>query len=311
MAEVQLVELLRSANIPVFNQVVTALIAGPNVIVDLTGADLTRLDLSEAAFWRCDLSGANLCQSRVRALVLAGARISDTVLEGVTFVDDPRPVTEVRLLWRDDPAAWNEHRAKQGFTVMSGCNFDGRVFGAVNLAQMSMTTCRFVGADLTACTGLDHLKLVGARLDGANLRGVRAFALDLQRAVLDGAHLDSVVLDSAQFTQGSARAICCVGATLKSTLASRWRAPGAVFDGASLSDVHLADAVLTDASFRNASLSNCLLVDADLRGCVFENTTFVRCSFAGADVAGARFERCHGLDLTAAVNRQSATVRPP
>lgn len=117
MADNDLVGLLRSQNVLVFNQVATILTENQDTLIDLAQADLSNLDLSEVRLWRCDLTGANLSNSKLRAFVLAGALLRSTNLTNTSFVDDPEPLNQILMLWNQDADAGNAYRKQKSRIV--------------------------------------------------------------------------------------------------------------------------------------------------------------------------------------------------
>lgn len=258
--------------------------------------------------WRCDLTGANLSNSKLRAFVLAGALLRSTNLTNTSFVDDPEPLNQILMLWSQDADAWNAYRKQKSRIVLSGCIFNGAQFPAFDLSDISLTSGYFIDADLSACTAFDNLSLIGARLQRANLRAIKAFGLKLQRANLSNANCEAITLDCADLSDAIAHHTNFTRANLSNTIATNLQAPNASFDHATLHKALFSSADLSGASFKHCAISASLFSNARLQNCTFENTSFTKCSFAGTDLTAARFIRCTDLDLSGAHNAELAEI---
>jgi uncharacterized protein YjbI with pentapeptide repeats len=155
------------------------------------------------------------------------------------------------------------------------------------------------GADLRDLDlrGIDLSKAIlrgalfsGTRLDGALLDGAQ-----LAGAVLDGAILRGTSLRAADLTGVSAQAASFPDSVLEDATFERGTLVGADFRGAAAGGVDFTGADLTRADFSRASLAEAELVRARLEGALFEKTKLHGASLDEAIASRARFD---GSDLT-------------
>ncbi|MEM8971101.1 MAG: pentapeptide repeat-containing protein [Pseudomonadota bacterium] len=139
----------------------------PNIIPNLSDADLSDADLSDADFMPADLSGANLIAADLSGADLSGANLSGANLSGANLsgVD----------LCRTNLSGANLHRANISDADLMGADLSGANLIAADLS----------GADLSA-----------TELSSANLRAANLSRAILQLANLSGAELKRANLES-------------------------------------------------------------------------------------------------------------------
>jgi uncharacterized protein YjbI with pentapeptide repeats len=169
---------------------------------------------------------------------------------------------------------------------LSGLDFSGANFRAARLNQAKLT-----GAKLDSAI-LDQAWLIEADLSRASLKGVRAFAAQMQRLRGDGADFS-----------GARVAGDLTGASLRA----------AIFDGANLSadmknqSMGLMRAVMRSTQLQGARFVGAGMMSVDMRfahaaGADFSDADLTNVDAAGADFTGATFRgaKVSGLDLDAA-----------
>jgi Pentapeptide repeats (8 copies)/Ion channel len=152
----------------------------PDIVVDLSGADLTGANLSGA-----NLSGANLATSNPTLANLAGTNFTRADLTGANFT-----------------------RADLTGANLTGANCTGANFGLADLTKAilisaDLTSASLFKANLTNAililanlTGATLGDLTGANLSSANLAGANAAAVKWNRRKMHGKYLGIRGLDS-------------------------------------------------------------------------------------------------------------------
>jgi uncharacterized protein YjbI with pentapeptide repeats len=142
--------------------------------------------------------------------------------------------------------------------------------------------------------------VVGANLEGKDLKYAQARGAFLARADLSNANLRGADLSYAYLQQADLE-----GAHLMLAYLSRARMEKADMKAADLEDAYLGEAQLQHADLRSARLTGALLVDADLRdadlsfaqldGAILSNANLANAVFFGAALQGANLEFAHNL----------------
>jgi uncharacterized protein YjbI with pentapeptide repeats len=150
--------------------------------------------------------------------------------------------------------------------------------------------------------------LVGRDLSGRDLRGVDlSFAL-LRKANLAGAKLAGANLTGADLGAADLTGADLTGADLTQTSFTEARAPGAVFDEATLARTLFVKTDLEGASFARAQGTMSMFQEAVLRGAKLPGARFHKAFFGksnldGADFTGADLDTSGFIDVSAAQAR--------
>jgi uncharacterized protein YjbI with pentapeptide repeats len=190
----------------------------PEVMPDLSGAQL-----SDAKLLGADLRGANLSEANLSGADLRGADISEANLSGADLRGaDLRRAGLLRagLSWANLSEAYLSE-AHLSLADLTGANLSGADLREANLTGANLSGASLSGASLTG-VDLSDANLSGARLRGANLSGAYLGGMDLSEADLGGANLSGADLSRANLR-------------------------GADLRGATLHFVNLDRAILTDA----------------------------------------------------------------
>jgi uncharacterized protein YjbI with pentapeptide repeats len=186
----------------------------------------------------------------------------------------------------DDPA----QRTRDGLDLR-GAQLPGVDLSGLPLARLrgGLDPSRWRTApspDLDAAAlNLESAILHGAHLEGAILPGARLPSADLTDASLDGALLGGAHLEAAICTRATFAGATLDAAHAKDAIFTEIKAPGASFLGANLENALLDDALLDGAALRLARLQGAALVGASLAG--VDCTT---ANLAGASLQGARLD---------------------
>ena len=142
--------------------------------------------------------------------------------------------------------------------------------------------------------------VVGANLEGKDLKYAQARGAFLARADLSNANLRGADLSYAYLQQADLE-----GAHLMMAYLSRARMEKADMKAADLEDAYLGEAQLQNADLRSARLTGALLVDADLRdanlsfaqldGAILSNANLANAVLFGAALQGANLEFAQNL----------------
>jgi Pentapeptide repeats (8 copies) len=134
----------------------------PEIVPDLSGADLRRARLRSADLSRAQLGGANLSRSDLRRARLVRAHLIQTNLSGANLTG--AFLTAALMNWANLSSA-NLTRASFSWALLSGANLR-----SANLNQADLTYTMLAQTDLT-----------GADLSGSHIYGVSAWSLKLKR----------------------------------------------------------------------------------------------------------------------------------
>lgn len=153
-------------------------------IVTLSQADLSKIDLHDVSLNKLDLSGTNF-----RGANLSGAWLNKTNLSGAIF-------SGANL------SGANFSKANLSGAFFIGSNLNGTVFSNANLSRVSFSGANF-----------DGTMLFGANLSDANFtlakyvveedissKLIKAIKVDLRKAHLKGATIDSLSLEEVSLT---------------------------------------------------------------------------------------------------------------
>jgi uncharacterized protein YjbI with pentapeptide repeats len=204
----------------------------PDILPDLTGADLNRANLTRADLSKANLQGADLREAELGEANLVGAHLD-----------------KANLLHAKLPGT-NLSKAELREANLSGTDLKRACLTEANLTRATLLIADLGGADLGGAD-LGGAELGAAKFIGANLSGAKLSSASLIAANLSGADLSSASLDYA-YLFGDLT--------------------GADLHGADLHSADLTGANLTGANLRGADLTFVTLVstnltDADLTGC--------------------------------------------
>jgi uncharacterized protein YjbI with pentapeptide repeats len=152
---------------------------GRDPIIELSGADLSRIDFVDANLHGADLSDANLRRAR-----LVGADLSDANLSGARLVG----------------AELSPNYSLKGtFHTVDPANLSDANLSIANLRNVMLSEANLSGANM-ANSVLDGADLYGANLSGALLTSVLLTKADLSDANLSRTHLRSAHLYDANLS---------------------------------------------------------------------------------------------------------------
>lgn len=124
--------------------------------------------------------------------------------------------------------------------------------------RINLTDCFLVDAKLLP-VDKKPLKLVKARLMGANLTGAKMNFIHLQEAELQGVNLDNTQLKEARLNKAMLKNIKC--------------------NNTNFEKARLDEAILKKAKLENSNFSNAMLKGADLEGASFKGSVFHHTNF--------------------------------
>lgn len=127
-----------------------------------------------------------------------------------------------------------------------------------NVERINLTDCFLVDAKLLP-VDKKPLKLVKARLMGANLTGAKMNFIHLEEAELQGVNLDNTQLKGAHLNKAMLKNIKCNNTN---------------FEKARLDEANLKKAKLENSNFSNAMLKRADLEGASFKDSVFHHTNF-------------------------------------
>jgi len=203
-----------------------------------------------------------------------------------------------RQLLTTGAAAWNSWREADGGTFydlkdidlwemdlsnanFSDCDLTGASFHSTSLENADFSRAMINQVDFGS--GRFHPAFIpSACLDGADLRGARAFRSRFSEASLRGARLDGATLWKSDFNEAVLSEATLVNADLRGA-----DLRGADLEGADLTGANLQDASLVDANLRHVRLREANLTFA----------TLVQCDLSFADLTGCRVYGVSAWDL--------------
>ncbi len=228
-----------------------------NAIIDLKGANLSRIDLRWTDLSKIDLHGTNLSYADLRMADLSGANLSEAIL------------------YRTKGRAAILNRA-----ILNRAILTKAALSYARLSGANLSNAKLSGADLRfAYLGEDHdgniTILENADLSNADLSGGWWFSgigADLHRAHmrkanLRGANLRRTILEETYLGQAKLDGTDLHWSTrLKGAILSGLDLRGANLWGLDLSETDLSEADLREANLRGTDLERAILNSADLRG---------------------------------------------
>lgn len=288
--------------------------------LSLKKADLSECELPGAVMIDCDMSDtkfrkANLFGADFRRAILVGCDFSQADLRGAQFDEadltnailDDADCREGRLFHAQDGQFLDVQRER----LNKGASFVRAVLHHSSLKRASMEKCTFSGAtlsevrfeeakleqaDFSRCS-IQNVDFTDATLDDATFANSKLQGVDTSGPEFARAHLprkleeiekslqdkiidhklwvDSLGRQGHRLVLGS----CDLGGLLM---------PGVDWAAAELTNVDLADAVLTASNiamiaFRDCNLTRTDLAKVDGRGADFSGSTLVRANLAGGD----------------------------
>lgn len=249
--------------------------ANPNLMPDLSGADLfftdlSGINLSDSLMANVILEGANLTSAdlrnaNLRSAFMFGSSLNNANLSGAHLVTAD--------LSGVDLSGANLSNAQMNYTfLLAEANLSN-----ANLSGADLSNANLFGANL-AGANFSNAKMTSTFLSGVNLAGATMIDANMRSSILSGSNLTG-----ANFS----------GALLKDAQLRFVQASGANFSGADLHYVPLRLANLRNADLTNANLNGADLTGADLTGA----------NLTGANILGANFFGAVGADLTGTVVR--------
>jgi uncharacterized protein YjbI with pentapeptide repeats len=223
----------------------------PEIILELSGVDLSNIHLNGANLSGVDLSEANLSYSNLSASFLDNANFSEAIL------------TQANLSYSEIREA-NLNRANLSEAILTQANLAGANLSGANLSEAILTQANLAGANLSGANlsraNLSRASLTDVDISGANrndiyLTELSDYGLELSGTNFTGANLSNVVLDNANIKY------------------------------ANLSGFDLNEANLTDAD-----LSYSDLCETNLSGAKLIRTQALRTNFTAANFTGACLE---------------------
>jgi uncharacterized protein YjbI with pentapeptide repeats len=231
----------------------------PDILPDLSAADLSGARLSRADLSEADLSGARLIRADLFQAELSQANLSRADL----------------------------FQAELSRVSLSGADLNGAGLSRTNLKMADLSVAKLKGAHLRGAD-LFQAKLRGADLSEADLHGANLSKVDLSGADLHGANLSKVNLSGADLRGANLSEVDLSGADLGGA-----NLRGANFSRrANLIDANLSGADLSEASLRGVYLSRAdlrrtKLRDADLSEAYLNYALLVETDLTGADLTGS------------------------
>lgn len=258
--DMELLELLLAERVTEFNDQ-----RGSRRKIELFAADLPGLNLTGV-----DLEGANLEKSDLTGTCLEEAGLLRTNLSGIdggemSFLGALGPRIKLRDAWLEDADLSDADFSKGDLKEACLVRTKGTGFCAAN-----------------------------ARLTGADIQDAAWSGCFLTEASLGGADFTGADISRSDLSDASAAETKFVNARFDAVLATRLKAPGADFtgasmvgcrlDGANLAGANLTNANLTGADLRNVNLTGAVLTGATLRGVVLSNATLEDVDLTGLDL---------------------------
>ncbi|ORJ55517.1 pentapeptide repeat-containing protein [Mycobacterium simiae] len=245
----------------------------------LDGADLNNQGIDNLDFSYADLRGADLNLVRARGTNFTGADLSGIDL------------TSMRL----DASTLFAQATLRG-AKLTGMNIDTMNFSGANLSEANLDGVSAVGTNLAGAdlSGVDLTHVIfdpttivtQAKLDGANLTGLKLDTMNFSGASLVGANLDQVSARSANFTGADLSKVSALAA-----------GEGVSFAGSDLSNAKLADATLEGARFSAEDG----LPAAVLAGAYMPNADLTSANLVSVDMSGVQWyganAKADGADL--------------
>ena len=224
------------------------------------------------------------------------------------YLRDVSPIARTRMR----PTA--SHDAQAAFLVLGRIALTAEETPTVNLTRVNLRGARLEFAELRGLKfmNLDGADLSEANLDhadlrGANLRNAELAAANLTRADLRGADLSGALLHEARLIKAQLGEAILIGAVLSAADLRGADLRRANLSEASFVGARLGGADLRDANLREANLSTVDLRRANLRGADLHDANLTEAKLSGTD-----FEEAVGLtaDAIAGAQTDSSTRLP-
>lgn len=240
----------------------------PDIVFDLSGANLTKSNLERADFSRMNLSGvdfqdANLTRANFSGSNLSGANLRGATLLLATLVD--ADFTGVNFIQ----------------TILGHANFTDANLTGANLAGMALDFFTFDGCNLTEVDlsetkvteiGPSFIKanLTRANLTRAKLKKATFTAANLFGAVLKEADLSEAHMPDADLTEADLTGVTFALTFLARANLTRANLTRAQFWVSNLMDSNLTEAILDEVVFTATDLRGTILSQGEFDGVKFE-----------------------------------------
>ncbi|GAC1350213.1 MAG: hypothetical protein NVSMB27_30580 [Ktedonobacteraceae bacterium] len=229
---------------------------GGNAILDLKGADLSRIDLRRTDLSKIDLHGTNLSYADLRMADLSGANLSEAFLY--------RTKLREAILNRAILNRATLIKAALSYARLSGANLSNAKLSKADLRWAYLgedhdgTRTNLENADLSNAdlSGGWWLWLIGADFHRAYMRKAKLRGANLRRTILEEADLHQAELDWTDLRRTNLKGASLLDAHLQ----------GANLSWLDLSNTGLSEADLRKANLRGTDLKRAILDSADLQG---------------------------------------------
>lgn len=292
---------------------------------DLTNARLTGAKkLAEVWFLDTKLDGASITgygfsKIKLRNVSFRNGQLDASTYEGGLLSGALQEVDLTSSVVTGDFSG--SHFEGVNFTRarVSGSGFGRATFKKVDFTEAALGG-NMIGIDLSSAilsrarlTGdAREAKLVGARLDEAQLRNLdlraafldradlsdaevevyghstRQTSVDFARASFKGARLNRLKAEYGNFTGADLSGASAVSAQFPKATFAQARLDGADLSGANLREARLTSASLRGVNLRNADLTRAAIFGADLAGAMYDATTLLPMSDHDAYLLGMK-----------------------
>jgi uncharacterized protein YjbI with pentapeptide repeats len=212
--------------------------AQPNLIIDMSNANLRGASLAGISLTAARLNGANLSGADLRAVDLDAALLIGADL----------------------------HAANLGNARLTA-NFDRADLSSARLDNANLTNAGLQRANLSG-SSMVEAQMSRADLQDANLQGASLVGCIMNKAYMLGANLRGANLNSASLFQADLSAARLAGATLVRANLTQTKFEGADLAGADLRQANLTRADLTDATLTNAKVRGATTLGIILDGAI-------------------------------------------
>lgn len=232
----------------------TGFVAGPLVMANFNGANLSHTNLSRAALlndmFDVNFAGANLHNASFSGAHLNNvdfqeANLSDASFQGTTFNN---------ILFKG---------ANLSGSNLSGAYLTQIDFEGVNLSQADLTEACLYGATFadTDLTGADlrRAEISGAEIDNIDYNKLDSSDWDEGGIYHESANFSHSVLNGADLSKLNLSHVDFYGAILQNANLSESNLQYTNFCGADLSRANLTNAVMVETNLRSAKVSECLI----------------------------------------------------
>jgi uncharacterized protein YjbI with pentapeptide repeats len=210
--------------------------AQPNLIIDMSNANLSNVALPGTNLRGARLNGANLSAADLRAVDLHAALLTGADLRGANLSNS-------RLT----------------------ANFDRADLSGARLDNANLTNAGLQRANLSG-SSMVEAQLSKADLQDANLQNANLLGCNMNKAYMRGADLRGANLSLASLFQADLSAARLEGAKLQKANLTQIKLEGANLEGADLRQANLTRADLTDATLTNAQVRGAITKGIILNG---------------------------------------------